>query len=56
MKIKIWKVEIGNNFTSCNVIAKTIIQAIGKALINNKPIPREHNFIRKAELIAEADY
>ncbi len=56
MKVKIWRVRIGNSWTNCDVVARNAMEAIHKALRNEAPLPRDERFVSSVELLAESDY
>jgi len=54
---KVWEVVFGYNFSSKNVIAKDVFEAIEKAkkLMEKEGIIEEENWISEVKLIVEAD-
>jgi hypothetical protein len=53
MKVKIWEVEFGTNYSRCYVSARNYREAVEKAIKKTKP-PRSEQ-VTKVKLIAEED-
>jgi len=54
---KVWEVVFGYNFSSKNVIAKDVFEAIEKAkkLMEKEGIIEEENWISEVKLVVEAN-
>ena len=55
MKVKVWEVKIGTNWTTVNVVARNVNEAVKKALLYAKPLPKGENFVRSVVLTTETD-